>query len=376
MLNYWSREGFTGTHRETVPCPHMLAEVIRRLQESKMEPTTIVFEEALKIVKAEVKLGLSFTTQELAVEFTPAHGSGRKTCPMKKPAGAAPATPKSGIYHHIRDEFDSPETPEMDGTSSGTQWSRRDAQRRINGIHGDNIVEICEHESTENNKQTKCVSEMVVEPTRVTGVDKVEEIDKGTTLAPQADGERRVRKVGMNLAATLLFTFSHLYRDWNRSNFFNPYLDVLNAFCVDALEVGGHSVSVDETSKPKGLPYCVNQRTGYDLHRRSDAKKAAEWVTEHRPRVAWFRRPCCYCDGCNNEKTLSGRRKERRLIQNCVALRRILCCVGTDIVWIWPRNTHRWSDQSMSQVVTMLPHHVRIDGCSCGLRESTKGDWA
>ena len=49
---------------------------------------------------------------------------------------------------------------------------------------------------------------------------------------------------------------------------------------------------------------CVNQRTGFNLHRRSDA---AEWAMEHRPRV--FPIPCRYWDGCSNEKN-SG--KERR----------------------------------------------------------------
>ena len=41
---------------------------------------------------------------------------------------------------------------------SSTQWSRCDAQRRVNGIHGDDIVEVCEHELTETNRFTKCVT--------------------------------------------------------------------------------------------------------------------------------------------------------------------------------------------------------------------------
>ena len=52
MLNYWPKEGFTGKHRETDPCLHMLAEVIRRLQESRTEPTKTVFKEAQNIVKS------------------------------------------------------------------------------------------------------------------------------------------------------------------------------------------------------------------------------------------------------------------------------------------------------------------------------------
>ena len=61
-------------------------------------------------------------------------------------------------------------------------------------------------------------------------------------------------------------------------------------------------------------------------------------------------------------------------IRNRVALMRILRCVNSKIVWIWRQNTHGWSDQSMNQVLIVLPHHVRIDGCMCGLRESKNGD--
>ena len=72
-------------------------------------------------------------------------------------------------------------------------------------------------------------------------------------------------------------------------------------------------------------------------------------------------------------KTLSGRRKERRLIRSCKALMRILCCSGTDVVRIWPRNTHGLSDQSLQRILTMS-HHVRVDGCVCGMREPAQGD--
>ena len=50
-LNHWPQEGRTGKHRETVPCPHMLAEVIRRLQESRTAPTKTIFEEAWNVQK-------------------------------------------------------------------------------------------------------------------------------------------------------------------------------------------------------------------------------------------------------------------------------------------------------------------------------------
>ena len=43
----------------------MLAEVIRRHQEIRTEPTMTILEEALKIVKSEVKLGRTVPTREL-----------------------------------------------------------------------------------------------------------------------------------------------------------------------------------------------------------------------------------------------------------------------------------------------------------------------
>ena len=84
MLNYWPKEGCTGKHRETVPCPHMPAEVTRRLDGSRTEPTKIEFEEALKIVKSEVKLGRTFPSQELDAELSPAPGPGWKNPTRKR----------------------------------------------------------------------------------------------------------------------------------------------------------------------------------------------------------------------------------------------------------------------------------------------------
>ena len=64
----------------------------------------------------------------------------------------------------------------MDGTSSGTQWSRRDAQRRMSG--------------TETNRPSKCVSEIFVESTHATDADKLEETDKSFSVEPHVDGEQ------------------------------------------------------------------------------------------------------------------------------------------------------------------------------------------
>ena len=89
-------------------------------------------------------------------------------------------------------------------------------------------------------------------------------------------------------------------------------------------------------------------------------------------RVASFRIHCLYWDGHSNEKTLSGRRKGRRLIRSCTALVRNLCCFGTEIDWIWPQSRHGWSYQPINTTLTMLPHHVRVDRCMRGMRESTR----
>ena len=64
---------------------------------------------------------------------------------------------------------------------------------------------------------------------------------------------RRVRKVGMRLAATLLSAFSKFCHEWNRRKIVQPYLGVFVSR-VDVLEIGGplNSVLIDGTSKMKG----------------------------------------------------------------------------------------------------------------------------
>ena len=108
----------------------------------------------------------------------------------------------------------------------------------------------------------------------------------------------------MNLTATVLFTCSQVCQEWNISKIVQPYQETLHVSRVDVLEVGGstNSVLIDEVSKLKWSWHCVNQQTGYDLHRLVDAKRAAEWTIEHKPRVAWFRIRCCCWDGAENEQ--------------------------------------------------------------------------
>ena len=108
----------------------------------------------------------------------------------------------------------------------------------------------------------------------------------------------------------------------------------------------------------------MNQQTGYDMHRMVDARKAAEWAIEHRPRVAWFRVRCCYWDRQSNE--------EHFLFRSCTALIRILWCLGPMLFGFGLK--HGRSGQSVQRMSTMLPHPLRVDGCMCGMRESKHGD--
>ena len=131
-----------------------------------------------------------------------------------------------------------------------------------------------------------------------------------TALESQIDGERtnrRIRKVGMKLTATPLFTFSQVCHEWNHNKIVQPY--TLYSSRVDVLEAGGpkNSVLVDESIA------ALSEQIGYDLHRKVDAR----WV-EHRPRV-----PCCYWDGESNDKHfLDGAEKgvARLSCVSCVAL--------------------------------------------------------
>ena len=137
----------------------MLAEVIRRLEEYRTEPT-----EALKIVRSEVKLGRKFPTQKLDSECSPPRGLGWTTHPKKKQAETILATPKTAIHHNIGDAGNTT----INGTSSGTQWSSCDTRRNGSGIHGDDNVETREHESVRTTNPSKSVPEVVVESKRVT----------------------------------------------------------------------------------------------------------------------------------------------------------------------------------------------------------------
>ena len=109
--------GCTGKHRETVPCPHMLPEVIHRLQESRTEPTKTVFEEALQIVKSEVKPGRTFPTREPDAEFSPAPGPAWNTQPKTSHGKKVQGTQRTArnSSQHWRPRVRKPETPHGTG---------------------------------------------------------------------------------------------------------------------------------------------------------------------------------------------------------------------------------------------------------------------
>ena len=69
-----------------------------------MEPTKLVFEEALKIVRCEVKLGRTFPTQGLDAECTAAPVLGWKHGRKANHTEPALVTPKTGIHHHVGDD--------------------------------------------------------------------------------------------------------------------------------------------------------------------------------------------------------------------------------------------------------------------------------
>ena len=64
-------------------------------------------------------------------------------------------------------------------------------QRNGSGIHVDHKVETREHDSASTTNLQKLVPEVVIESTRVTSADKVEESDENHALESQIDGERR-----------------------------------------------------------------------------------------------------------------------------------------------------------------------------------------
>ena len=152
-------------HRETVPCPSH-----GRTQESRTEPTKILFEEALKIVKSEAELGRTFPTQELDFEFFLNTWSGMENPDENETRGDGTCvTPKTAIHHNTGDAvFGSRETPQWTGrvpAPSGADVTAAVYMLRRTTRHANT-------DSVSTNL-SKLVAAVVVESTRVTGVDKL-----------------------------------------------------------------------------------------------------------------------------------------------------------------------------------------------------------
>ena len=186
------------------------------------------------------------------------------------------------------------------------------------------------------------------------------------------------------MAATLLATFSPFCSGWKVSKIVQPYQEAFHTSRVDLMDIGCSTNSIiEEIATSRGSWYSVNSQ-------RMDTT-SIDWLQQrqqqnpemsHKPRVAWIILLGRYWDGANKtrtvpkascEKKTAGRRKERRLIPNCTAHVRILRCLGTHIVWEWPQKTHGWTDHSMQKALEMMPYHVRIDTCMCGMCETTHG---
>ena len=281
MLNCWPNKEFTAKHLETVPCLHMLAEVARRLQEARTEPA-----KANRAVGGRTWTDFSDSTV------------GRRVFSSTWSWMTSKKAIEEGEFTNSSQHW--PGNITVDGTSPRTHWSRCDTQRNARVIHADHNVEYLSKFQSAPPIQSNFFPKSSSSHNASQALTKKEEPDDNKALESQTDGERRsrrIRKVGMNLTATVLFTCSQVCQEWNISKIVQPSR-------VDVLEVGGstNSVLIDEVSKLKWSWHCVNQQTGYDLHRLVDAKRAAEWAIEHKPRVAWFRIRCCCWDGAENEK--------------------------------------------------------------------------
>ena len=167
-------------HRIAVPCAHMLAEVIRRLQDSRTELAKTIFKEALNIVKSEVKIGRTFPTQELdavetwsRMENTPENDTrGDGTCD----------TAECNSSQHWRRRVRKPGNTTADGTSPSALWSRCDTLRNVSSTHADHDVETLDHRRASTTSSQQLLPNIVIESTRVTDVDREEEPDENDAL--------------------------------------------------------------------------------------------------------------------------------------------------------------------------------------------------
>ena len=184
----------------------MLADVVRRLQESRAEPTKMVFEQALKFVKSGVKLGTDVSGSRAGRRVFPSTWSGMENPPENETRLDGTRDAEDCKFHHnVGDaEFGSPETPQCTG--------------RVQALSGADVPHIgtaavyvlmttSRHVNTtqtaapmHRNMFHKSLSSQHVSPKLTKWKN-----DKNNALESQIDGERRnrrVRKVRMKLTAT------------------------------------------------------------------------------------------------------------------------------------------------------------------------------
>ena len=132
----------------------------------------------MKIVKAKVTLGRSFPTQELDAEFTPAPGPGWKTYPSKKHAGAAPVTSMTAVQRRVR-RCGNTAVDETSPALSGADVTHRGESTAFMVTTSSRYVNTSPRK---NKRPSKHGPEVVVESTRATRGDELEETDKNFAI--------------------------------------------------------------------------------------------------------------------------------------------------------------------------------------------------
>ena len=157
------------------------------------------------------------------------------------------------------------------------------------------------------------------------------------------------------------------------------YLALVNTDRYDFVEVccSPHSVLADTCIKRGGKAYRINLANGYDLNTRAGIESAKEWVKRFKPREAWISLPCTPWSAMQNltpmtperEVKLGQQRKAaRRMIRMVIELVRIMISIGCNPAWEWPLRASSWKLPEMQELLDLLPHRARPDGCSFGMR--------
>ena len=157
------------------------------------------------------------------------------------------------------------------------------------------------------------------------------------------------------------------------------YLALVNTDRYDFVEIccSPNSVLADTCIQRGGKAYRINLASGYDLNTRAGIESAKEWIKKFKPREAWISLPCTPWSAMQNltpmtperEVKLGRQRKAaRRMIRMVIELVRELISVGSSPAWEWPLRASSWTLPEMQELLSLLPHRARPDGCSFGMR--------